>query len=369
MKKLAFLILAVAVTACSNGVEKNTFKVIVDAGSLEEGTNVYLQKPSGNTPPQVIDTVQVTEGEIKFSGKAEDPTMHLIRIEGVQGVVPFVAEEGVINITAYKDSLNASVISGTPSNDDFYKYMQGTKQMSKKIGALREEFNTARQENDTTSMKAIQEAFMEIQEENKDYELNFLKENPNSFISLLIMERVLNSGAQGPDVLAPIFEAFADNLKQMEQGQNIKEKLTELNKLSVGAVAPDFTAPTVEGDSLTLSQAKGKVTLIDFWAAWCKPCRAENPNVVALYNDYHDKGLNIVGVSLDRKEEDWKKAIEDDGLTWNHVSHLKFWQDPVAQLYNIRAIPATYLIDADGKIIAKNLRGEELRAKVAEILD
>ncbi|UNY98094.1 AhpC/TSA family protein [Zhouia spongiae] len=368
MKKLAFLILAVVITAC-NGVEKNTYNVTVDAASVKDSTNVYLQKAEGNTPPQIIDTLQVIDGKITFSGKAETPSVHVLAIEGTRGAIPFIAEEGNINIIAYKDSLNASVVSGTSSNDDFTKFLQGTKEMAKKVAVLRQEFNTARQQNDTISMKTLQEAFADIQEENKEYELNFIKENPNSFISLLVMERVLQSGAHGPEVLSPIFDTFAENLKQMEQGQKISEKLTELNKLSVGAIAPDFTAPTVEGDSLTLSKTKGKVTLIDFWAAWCKPCRAENPNVVALYNDYHDKGLNIIGVSLDRKEEDWIKAIEDDGLTWNHVSNLKFWQDPVAQLYNIRSIPATYLIDAEGKIIAKNLRGEALRTKVAELLD
>jgi peroxiredoxin len=151
-------------------------------------------------------------------------------------------------------------------------------------------------------------------------------------------------------------------------GKFLSERLAKINKLSIGAVAPDFTGPTPTGESISLKQSLGKLTILDFWAAWCKPCRIENPNIVALYNDYHDKGLNIVGVSLDRKAEDWKKAIEDDNLTWNHVSNLLFWQDPIAVTYNIRSIPATYLLDAEGKIIAKDLRGEALRAKVEELL-
>jgi thiol-disulfide isomerase/thioredoxin len=111
----------------------------------------------------------------------------------------------------------------------------------------------------------------------------------------------------------------------------------------------------------------GKVTIVDFWAAWCKPCRAENPNVVKIYNKYHDKGLNILGVSLDRKAEDWKKAIEDDGLTWNHVSNVDYF-DEIAKLYNVEAIPATFILDAEGTIIAKNLRGPALEEKIAELL-
>ena len=114
----------------------------------------------------------------------------------------------------------------------------------------------------------------------------------------------------------------------------------------------------------------GKLTIIDFWASWCAPCRQENPNVVALYKEFHDKGLNIIGVSLDRKGEatKWKEAIAKDGLTWTQISNLKFWDDPIAQKYNVKSIPATFLVDANGKIIATDLRGAELRAKVAAVL-
>ena len=120
---------------------------------------------------------------------------------------------------------------------------------------------------------------------------------------------------------------------------------------------------------MALADVLGKVTLIDFWAAWCKPCRAENPNVVSVYNKYHDKGLNIIGVSLDRTADAWKKAIEDDGLRWNHVSHVAYFNDPIAKLYNVNAIPAAFLLDENGVIIAKNLRGPALEEKVAELLN
>ena len=137
---------------------------------------------------------------------------------------------------------------------------------------------------------------------------------------------------------------------------------------AIGATAPDFSGPTPEGKELSLKEAMGKVTIIDFWAAWCKPCRVENPNVVKIYNKYHSKGLNIIGVSLDRKEEDWKKAIADDNLSWNHISSLDYFNDAVAKLYNVEAIPATFILDENGVIIAKNLRGDELESKISELL-
>ena len=132
--------------------------------------------------------------------------------------------------------------------------------------------------------------------------------------------------------------------------------------------ATDFSAPNPEGKTVSLKESLGKVTIIDFWASWCGPCRVENPNVVALYNEFHAKGLNIIGVSLDKDAAKWKEAIAKDQLTWTHISNLKHWEDPIAKQYGVQSIPATFILDASGKIVAKDLRGAELKAKVAELL-
>ena len=144
--------------------------------------------------------------------------------------------------------------------------------------------------------------------------------------------------------------------------------LSQQKKIDVGDKAENFSAPTPTGRELSLNEARGKVTIIDFWASWCKPCRMENPNVVKVYNKYHEKGLNIIGVSLDKKKEAWLKAIQDDNLQWSHVSNLQFWQEPIAQAYGVRSIPATFILDEDGNVIAKNLRGPALEEKIAELL-
>ncbi len=140
---------------------------------------------------------------------------------------------------------------------------------------------------------------------------------------------------------------------------------------NIGDYAPTFTAPTPDGNSFSTASLESKVTILDFWASWCGPCRKENPNVVRMYNQYHDKGLEIVGVSLDKagQKDRWLKAIEQDKLTWKHVSNLQGWQEPIAQTYGVRSIPATYILDKDGKIVAKNLRGKALEDKVAELLE
>jgi peroxiredoxin len=135
-------------------------------------------------------------------------------------------------------------------------------------------------------------------------------------------------------------------------------------------MAPDFSAPNPQGTAVSLKESLGKVTIIDFWASWCGPCRKENPNVVALYDEFHSKGLNIIGVSLDKPEakEAWIQAIATDKLTWPQVSNLMFWEDPVAKMYGVQAIPATFILDSSGKIVARDLRGAALKAKVQELL-
>ena len=119
---------------------------------------------------------------------------------------------------------------------------------------------------------------------------------------------------------------------------------------------------------VSLKASLGKVTIVDFWASWCGPCRNENPNVVAIYKEFHSKGLNIIGVSLDKDKEKWMEAIAEDHLTWTHVSNLKFWDEPIAAQYGVQSIPATFILDASGKVVAKDLRGGELKAKIKELL-
>jgi peroxiredoxin len=156
--------------------------------------------------------------------------------------------------------------------------------------------------------------------------------------------------------------------KQMEQMQNNPQAQPgDQTNVTVGETAPEITLPTPEGNELSLSDLRGKVVLIDFWASWCKPCRAENPNVVRVYNQYKDQGFEILGVSLDRSKEAWVQAIQQDNLTWKHVSDLQFWNSEAAQVYGVSSIPYTVLVDQEGNVIAERLRGGGLEAKLAEV--
>ena len=152
-------------------------------------------------------------------------------------------------------------------------------------------------------------------------------------------------------------------------GKAIQDKLNApASTTSIGNQAPNFTAPSPDGTLIELSQQLGKITILDFWASWCRPCRVENPNLVRTYNKLKNKGLHIVSVSLDRDKKRWVQAIQDDGLNWDHVSNLQYWRDPVAQLYKVSSIPATFILDENGVIIAKNLRGPQLEATLSRLL-
>lgn len=369
MNRFLILVLSIAALTSCNKIEENTYEISGTIAGIEDGKQVYLHQHVTNNRPVPVDTTEVKNEEFTFKGKVEEPRLHYLFVQDIQTPLPFVVEEGNIEIEMYKDSIGLSKLSGTPSNDDLAGYIANSSNIREKIKAIREQVEQAKQQGDEVTLNTLNETYIEIIEEGKNYDLDFVKSNPDSHMSVLIMEQMLGTNSKTPEEISPIYDSLSVEVKETEAGKALGVKLKEATRLSTGAKAPEFSGPTPDGKVISLKESLGEITIVDFWAAWCKPCRVENPNLVALYNEYNDKGLNILGVSLDRKAEDWKKAIEEDSLTWNHVSNLQFWNDPIAKLYNIRSIPATYLLDSEGKIIAKDLRGQALYDKVAELLN
>ncbi len=367
MKTTLYAIAALLVLAACGGSSDGYKLEGTLTGELENGTQVFLKKTDERNQPVDVDTATVENGVFSFAGAATGPELHYIFINKIRGNIPVILENGTIEVSAQKDSLAYAKISGTPQNKLFASFLKESRAMSARANSMYNDMRTATTQNDTVQMNSLRDEYFELQEEAKKFEMDFARENPDALISLMILDKVYTTKAIGDEEAKVLFDALAPELKETSVGKKLKEKLDKGKSTSIGATAPNFTGPSPTGEELALHDVLGKVTILDFWAAWCKPCRVENPNVVRIYNKYHDKGLNILGVSLDRKAEDWKKAIEDDGLAWNHVSNVNYF-DEIAQLYNVNAIPATFILDEKGVIIAKDLRGAALEEKIAELL-
>lgn len=372
MRKI-LLLAGLSILASCSKVKDNEYLISGTAKGIENGKTAILQIQN-EMGPVSKDTVKIENGKFEFKGSfPEGPEIGFIVLESVNnGMVPFILENGEINIEVDKDTIPKSKISGTINNDKFQEYNDKSNVIYKKMIAFQKanqkKFMDAQKANDTVTTNALQKENMVYQKELDKFSETFAEKNPNILLSALLLENFIARHSLEPAKIEKLFDALATDIKKSKSGIRVGEFIKKQKPVNVGAKAPNFSAPNPEGKLITLKESLGKVTIIDFWASWCGPCRAENPNVVALYNEFHPKGLNIVGVSLDKDAAKWKEAIAKDKLSWTHMSNLMHWSDPIAKQFNVQAIPATFILDASGKIVAKDLRGAELKAKIVELL-
>ena len=366
MKKIisALLIPSLLLLSCQNP----TGLAVKGTTDLQNGTALLHIIADANNQPQVLDTLTVNQGAFGLEIEIEEPRIHFLQIQGENGNFPFIAEKGNLKIELYKDSLGASKATGTVSNDDFMKYKKETQVYITSLNSIGNDLQQATILNDTLLVQDLREQYEDVRVQIQDYELNFIKSAPNSFISILILERFLASNILSQIEAKELFDGFTERIKNTASGRAVGARLSEPQKAEVGQIAPFFEGPNPEGGIFDLASNLGKVTIIDFWASWCRPCRVENPNLVRLYKKHKDRGLQIIGVSLDKTKPKWVQAIADDGLIWSHVSHLKFWNDPIAKMYQVSAIPATFILDEKGVILTRDLRGPQLEQKIDELL-
>nr|WP_319401576.1 TlpA disulfide reductase family protein [uncultured Carboxylicivirga sp.] len=313
-----------------------------------------------------IDTLTLKDGVVNYTVSLDQPVLMILGLDGSRARNVFFADNVDYTIEGTVTDLKGATVKGGQAFDDYAKIKKLDDEFNVLLQDLRIAYNEASQAGDEAKMKEIDETYDAAFDKNSDDKMAFVTENPSSPVAAYV---VYDSYRHQP--LEDIKEAIAklnEAIKASPYYQMISERADKLETVAIGKVAPDFTLNDKEGNPFSLSSLKGKYVLIDFWASWCGPCRRENPNVVKLYNEFKDKGFDILGVSLDEKKDAWEKAIEDDQLTWNHVSDLKGWKNEAAQLYGVSSIPHTVLLDPEGKIIAKNLRGEELHAKISELL-
>lgn len=338
-------------------------------GAYNAPAKVYVQyRKDGKT---VVDSAVLNGGTFKFTGKTSTTTpvsgYILFNPKGTglhssEDYRSIYLEPGTINVSA-TDKIADAKIEGTKTNNDNEKYNLAEKPINDAYETLSVKRKTATPEQ----MAELNAEEKKIDDQDAQVNKKFIQENPDSYVSLNALESYAYS-ADYVDI-APLFNNFSPAIKATEAGKKFAERLPKLKAVALGATAPEFAEADTAGKMVSLSSFRGKYVLIDFWASWCGPCRRENPNVVKAYNAYKGKNFTILGVSLDRPnaKDKWLAAIHKDGLTWNHVSDLKFWDSKAADLYAVRGIPQNFLLDPKGKIIGKNLRGEDLENKLAEI--
>ncbi|MGE5383341.1 MAG: redoxin domain-containing protein [Omnitrophica WOR_2 bacterium] len=363
MKNLIlFLTLIISLSAC-NSRKSNEFLISgkIDGKAPEK---VYLQKNTDGKF-QILDTAEVKNGEFKFKGTIDSPDIYYIGIDESR-FVSFFNEPSEISIKFNIDSTNKPEVTGSGSDVEYRKYLKSMDEYQSAQIGFYTQYNEATRNKDSLKAKELETQLDKLDADHKSNLLNFIKENPTSYVAPYIAMR--HSYELNLAELKQIMTGLDTKVKESPFSKMLNDRIAILESVEIGKQAPDFTMNDPEGKPVTLSSLKGNIVLIDFWASWCGPCRRENPNVVAAYRKFHDKGFDILGVSLDKDMESWKKAINDDNLTWLQVSDLQYWNNAVSKAYGIMSIPSNVLLDKNGVIIGRDLRGDDLTKKLEEVL-
>ena len=359
IKSIFFCLSAAAICACGSP-KKQQATITADITGLKD-TVVYISIPVADSAK--TDTIPVKDGKFTWTGETAEPVKVYLMFP--TRFFDFFLENADIRISGHADSLGSLRVTGSASHDESLAYEASIKNITDQEEQLYKKYEED-QKNDSAKA-AWEEQLDALRKQRRKETMHYITGHPKSPVSLSLLTDMAVMGEYKQ--LDSLYRKLDASARKTAVGERLAKRLAILKRSAIGEPMIDFTQPDVNGKPVKLSDLKGKYVLLDFWASWCGPCRAENPNVLKAYNTYKDKNFTVVGVSLDDSGEKWRKAIEEDGMPWIQLSDLKGGKNEVATQYGVMAIPSTFLLSPEGVIIAKDLRGEALHKKLAELLN
>lgn len=360
------VLLAITTIVIFGACEINQKGYVIQGSINVYDAGIAILKQRKNSEFVKLDSSVITKGKFEFIGSLKLPEMYYISINDTLPHLRLFAENSRISIDVHVDSLRNPEINGSSVQAKLDAYNEKMLPFNEQLRLSYKEYLKADKEGEKEKAKELEMKFDQISDDQKKVALGVVAQNSDNVLAPYLVWGTLVYDLS-IDELSKLASGFSPEIKESIYVDQINNHISVLKKVAIGEPFTDIVMEDPEGNIKKLSDLEGKLVLIDFWASWCRPCRQENPNVVALYNEYKGKNFDIFGISFDKDGDKWKKAIDDDDLTWHHVSDLKGWNSAAGKIYGVRAIPHTILISPDGIILAKNLRGEELRKKVQEL--
>lgn len=366
MKKLilAFLGIAVLISCTTQKKETSNFSINGTITGDYAGKAYLYKRDAGEWIK--LDSATVQNGSFDFKGTIDFPELYYVTLKGENYYAPVFVEKSQITFKSSMDDFQHPEITGSASQDEFNAFQEKANAYNDQMNDAWQSVKAARNEGNKENEAKFEAAYNTADSAYKQFILNYAMEHDTSVVGAY--EVLRNAYYYDEKELEPVVNKFDQSIRQASYVQKLADRVNVMKRVAVGQPAVDFTMNDTSDQPIILSSLYGKYLLVDFWASWCGPCRRENPNVVATYNEYKDKGFDILGVSFDDDKAKWLDAIKADKLDWHQVSDLKGWGNEAGKLYAINSIPSNILLDPKGTIIAKNLRGEDLKNKLQELI-